>query len=211
MATKKSTKVAVRGTVFGGKADEEMVKVLQGLYTSWLEEFGSGDFPMATWCELTGVKYSRVWQIARRWYLEDRQPELIVDPRAATATWKKAHPNWTPGSAKDSEVLEALSPIVKALRQGLCSWGEINVRLGVSEGLVRRAFSYHSPTKDKGLRIGKGGAFAYADQLLYNANMKAEGAQIPAEYRGKPKPEECLNYRPEGQPRRRASRARKAA
>ena len=203
-------KVEFRGTQFKGEAPIEAVQLLEGLYKAWLEEKGHGDFPMATWCELTGVKYSRVWQIARRWYLEDMNPEALIDPQLAVKGWKAEHEGWMPQSKDESEVMEALGPIAKALRDQNLSWGEINVRMGVSEGLVRKAFSYKSRVKDKGLRIGKGGAFAYGDMLLYQANMKKEGALIPADYRGKPKPEECLNYSPEGQPRR-VRRARKAA
>lgn len=211
MASRRNTKKAeVRGTVFGGQADKEAVVLLEGLYKEWFTEVGHGDFPMATWTQLTGVKYSRVWQIARRWYLEDTNPETLVDPQLAVKGWKAEHSEWVPVLKGDSEVMEALGPIVKAMRDGLCSWGEINVRIGVSEGLVRKAFSYKSSVKDKGLRIGKGGAFAYGDMLLYQANMKREGALIPSDYRGKPKPEECLNFKPEGQPRR-VRRARKAA
>jgi hypothetical protein len=137
------------------------------------------------WAELSSVcpsiKYSRGWLIARRAQLEEYAPELLT--RLVKAS-------------KGSEERYAHAKKFHAARLGTkLSWGELAVRFGVSESYVRECFKLAGVEKDLGLRIGKGGRFAYGDPTLYLENRKAEGAQIPVELKGRPAVEQLLNFK----------------
>lgn len=129
--------------------------------------------------EGVSIKYSRAWLIARRAWLEANQPKLLVTPTKAAVD--KAEKTF---SATDPKWMErhVLGPIALKLRLEGHSWGEIAVRMGISESLVRKAFVLapkDAPMKDVGLRIGKGGRFVADRPDLYTDNRKAEGAEIP--------------------------------
>lgn len=179
-----------------------------------LVDSAGGKIPMAAIEAATGIlchndpaqpdkpnHYSRVWQILRRDYLERCEPALLVDSAKlladglAQAMAANEEAAWrTParkGELPNGE-MRVLGPVVTALRnQELCSWGEINVRLGLPESRIRKAYG---GKKDLGTRIGKGGRFAYDDPTLYLEHRRVEGAHIPADKVGRPKPEELLNF-----------------
>lgn len=192
-------------TIFMGKATKEQTDDLRAAYAVWLEADGSGDFPMAEFTLVSGLNYSRAWQIARRWYLEERMPEALVDAGALIKAWQENHEGWMPNKGESYEG-EALAPTIRTLREAGHSWGELNVRFGMPEGRLRQLFTYKSTVKDRGLRIGRGGRFVTDDPRLYQENMKREGAMIPADFKGHLKPEICLNYKADA-----AKRAKKAA
>jgi len=153
----------------------------------------------------TEVGYSRGWLVVRRAYLEQNMPTVIVDSDKLLAdAWKKAE---QAGNSSQFDKARVLEPVVVDMRDNKkLSWGEIMVRLGLPEGLVRKAYRSNGVRKDLGLRIGKGGRFAYDDGRLYEDNRKAEGAQIKLDATGKPRVEDLLNYRPkEGATKRQAA------
>jgi hypothetical protein len=159
-----------------------MLKVLEG----WMAENTGGweDLPTRKLMAASGWSESRTWQVARRRVIEAKQPHLLVDVSALVK------------GIDASEVDRTLAREVIELRNAKVSWGEINVRMGISEGRVRKLFATYSGQKDRGLRIGKGGRFVTENPLLYLDNMKTEGAQISSEYKGIPQtPEKCLNYK----------------
>lgn len=138
------------------------------------------------WAELQNacpnIGYSRGWLIARRFQLEQHSPEVCE--RLSKA------------GAKDEETQRAHGKKFHHARMNLqLSWGEIAVRFGVPESYVRSCFKKAGVEKDLGLRIGKGGRFAYGDPTLYLDNRKAEGAQIPVDIKGRPQVEQLLNYK----------------
>jgi hypothetical protein len=176
-----------------------------------------GVIPMDTVGELTGLlvsndperrargeanHYSRVWLILRRDYLERNEPGLLVNAdqlvheSLALAIAEHRETEWRTGKGMPNGERRVLQPIVTELRTALCSWGEISVRLGIPESKVRTAFKggTHAEPKDKGLRIGKGGRWAYDDPTLYLEHRRVEGAKIPGDLSGRPKPEQLLNY-----------------
>lgn len=126
------------------------------------------------------IKYSRAWLILRRAYLEQHQKSLLVTV-SATA---KAKAQKQFGDA-DPKWLErhVYGPIVTTLHDDEgCSWGEIMVRMGLSEGVVRKSYEACDGLKRTvGLRTGKGGRFAADRPDLYQENRKAEGAYVPNE------------------------------
>lgn len=132
------------------------------------------------WANLdTPIGYSRGWLIVRRAYLEqNHKAALVTLPKGDDdATAYKRH------------------QIVVEMRDGQqLSWGEIAVRLGVPESRVRAMYRHNGIKKDLGLRIGKGGRYAYDDPTLYRDNRKREGAHIPLEKKGRPRVEELLNF-----------------
>lgn len=134
------------------------------------------------WSELdTEIGYSRGWLIVRRAWFEVNNPSALVqlptDPDPGRQQFKQQ------------------SLVVKMRDQDKLSWGDISVRLGVPESRVRSIYRGENGTKkDLGLRIGKGGRFAYDDPTLYLDNRKKEGAHIPLTKKGRPLPNELLNY-----------------
>lgn len=143
------------------------------------------------WAELQNacpsIGYSRGWLIARRFQLEQHSPEVcerLVKAGKADAETQRAHGNKFHHARMNLQL----------------SWGEIAVRFGVPESYVRACFKLAGVEKDLGLRIGKGGRFAYGDPTLYLENRKAEGAQIPVDVKGRPRLEQLLNYKQEDAP-----------
>lgn len=130
------------------------------------------------------IKYSRAWLIVRRAWIEENTPELLVTLPELMGL-------------EAAESVRKHGEIIAALRDQALSWGEIAVRVGRPESYVRQAFKSGGIRKDIGLRINKGGRFAYGDPTLYLDNMKVEGAHIPADLKGRPAAEQCLNYKAE--------------
>lgn len=135
------------------------------------------------WSEVggeTGIGYARGWLIVRRAYLEAFNPGALevlpTDPD------------------KDREFRKQCDHVINMRDNMKLSWGEIMVRLGKSEGQVRKLYRKNGLKKDLGLRIGKGGRFAYDDPVLYLDNRKQEGAHIPLDHKGRPTPEMLLNF-----------------
>jgi hypothetical protein len=127
------------------------------------------------------IKYSRAWLIARRWQLENFAPEELVK---------------LPTNGTTDEEYRTNGKIISHMRNNLqLSWGEIAVRCGLAESYVRKCYTSIGVQKAIGLRIGKGGRFAYSDPTLYLENRKAEGAHIPADFKGRPAPEQLLNFK----------------
>jgi hypothetical protein len=125
------------------------------------------------------IKYSRAWLILRRAYLEQNAKSLLWEP-TKTAT-EKAHKTF---GGTDPQWLErhVYGPKVTELHDEGCSWGEIMVRLGKSEGFVRKSFEACDGRKRTvGLRTGKGGRFAADRPDLYQEHRRAEGAEVPNE------------------------------
>lgn len=143
----------------------------------------------------TDVGYSRGWLVVRHAFLHQNSPDLLIDSsKLISEAFAKAEAAGKSGEFKD---LNALEPVVIKLREEMhLSWGEIAVRLGIPESRVRRAYRSNGIKKDLGLRIGKGGRFAYGAGELYEDNRKAEGAYIKLDKHGKPSVEELLNYVP---------------
>ncbi len=128
------------------------------------------------------IKYSRGWLIGRRFQLEQFAPELISDLTMAPKA--------------DGETRFQHGKVFHAERmQQLLSWGEIIVRHNVTEGYVRACFELAGVEKSVGTRTGKGGRFLYGDPQLYLENRKAEGAQIPVTFKGRPMAEQLLNFK----------------
>lgn len=128
------------------------------------------------------IKYSRGWLIGRRFQLEQFAPDLISDLTMAPKA--------------DGETRFKHGKVFHAERmQQLLSWGEIMVRHNVTEGYVRACFELAGVEKSVGTRTGKGGRFLYGDPQLYLENRKAEGAQIPVTFRGRPMAEQLLNFK----------------
>lgn len=155
------------------------------------------DFSWDRCKEVLQVGEGRAWLIVRRAELERLSPELLIDVDALEARAKaelKAQDRLS-----EYNPLDVLSPIVKDLYLGLgqysktrCSWGEIMVRLDRAEPLVRKAFRHQTIVKDRGLRIGKGGRFAYGAGNLYTEHRKGEGIAIPVDLKGRPASVEVL-------------------
>lgn len=85
----------------------------------------------------------------------------------------------------DVEAFEALgtdlASRVKAGRKNGLSWGLMGILAGVPEGQVRKAWTEGTNLESKGVRIGKGGRFAYgySGQPLYEETLKPTGTEIP--------------------------------
>lgn len=137
----------------------------------------------------TPIGYNRGWLIVRYEWLVRNAPELLVPARALMAKAQVA-------DSTADVVRTILGPIVadhKDAKQ--LSWGEIAVRLGLPEGMVRKAYRALDAKKDRGVRNGRGGRWVYDDQTLYQENRKAEGAWIPSTVVGRPQVEQLLNYK----------------
>lgn len=184
---------------------------------------GSGRINWAEVESKTEIGYSRGWLIVRRAYLEANAPDLLVDAKGLLDKARKqasdagqliafeTHEGGQKANVTAGE-RRVLSPIVHDLRDAkLCSWGEIAVRLGLPESKVRKLYRASGAKKDLGLRIGKGGKFAYSDPTLYLDNRRKEGAQIPVDLKGRPKPDQLLNFKKDEKPAKKASAPKKAA
>ena len=154
--------------------------------------------------EATGIGYSRGWLLARTAYLERTAPELIT-PMSEMLTEAQKD-----GAKSEEWVKWFAHRIVVPMRDDAqLSWGEISVRLQIPESRVRKFYKGDSDKKDLGLRIGKGGRWAYDDPTLYLDNRVKEGAYIPKTVVGRPKVEELMNYKAPEAPKVRKPRTRK--
>lgn len=85
----------------------------------------------------------------------------------------------------DAEAFEAsgtdLASRVRAARKAGTSWGVIGILAGEPESKVRRAWTEATNLESKGLRIGRGGRFAYgySGEPLYEDTLKPTGTAIP--------------------------------
>jgi hypothetical protein len=142
------------------------------------------------------IKYSRAWLILRRAYLEAHAPKLLEKelPAAQVAKIEKTHAATNP----DWRLRFVTGPVVVRLHDEGCSWGEIMVRMGLNEGVVRKAFEKaQGDRKSVGLRTGKGGRFVGGRGDLYTENRQAEGAAIPLPLRvSEVEVEQLLNFEP---------------
>lgn len=131
------------------------------------------------------IGYNRGWLIVARAWLEQNEPQSLVTlPDPSKYDSKGAYE-------------QACGKVVSKLRNEMnLSWGRIMVITGQTEGFVRKVYEADGIQKSKGLRIGKGGRFAYGDPQLYLDNRKVEGAQIRKETVGKPRIEDLLNFKP---------------
>lgn len=156
------------------------------------------------------VGYGRGWLVVRWAYLAKFQPDELVDAEAyISAQFKKAT---TDGKSGSFDPKSALQHLVIRMRDTMqLSWGEIAVRLQMPESRVRSAYRHNGVKKDLGLRIGKGGRFAYDAGELYTDNRRKEGAQIPLDLKAKPKVEQLLNFMAKGPEAKATDKARKQA
>lgn len=134
------------------------------------------------------IRYGRAWLIVRRAYLEANSPKLLVTLPTVAADKVPA------GSTHKEATNRAWSKVITPMRdEQKLSWGEISVRVGVPESKIRTCYRATGAKKDVGLRIGKGGRFAYQAPELYLEHRKLEGAQIPVEVKGRPAVEQLMN------------------
>ena len=142
----------------------------------------------------TSVGYNRGWLIVRYAWLAKFQPNLLVDSDALVAA-ERAKAEKAGKLADFDEFRGVLAPIVARMYdEQKLSWGEIMVRLGTTEGRVRKAYRAIGAKKDRGMRTGRGGRFVYDEPTLYLDNRKSEGAYTKLTQAGKPRPEDLLNY-----------------
>lgn len=170
-------------------------EAVENLVTN-LEKYIPGGIVSTEALKDQGILYSRAWLILRRAWLEANDAKRIVAPsKAALAKAQKSF-----GDQADWELRHVWGPLVVAMHdEELDSWGEIMVRLGKSEGFVRKAYrlSRTGEVRDLGLRTGKGGRFVADRPDLYLENRKAEGAVIPQVERPRTVAiESLLNYQP---------------
>ena len=235
---KKDTMDKVLATKLRGTLTDEQIRDLVRLGVPNMTERPDGTtgvvkgYPAIE--EATGVNYNRGWLIIRRGFLLETAPEKLLDMQqlAVEAKAKQdaivAQLEKELKAAKTDAEAERVTRLMEAARydykrhvvgaqvkrlrlelgQGI-SWGEISVRLDTPESTCRGAFNSVSDRKAKGLRIGRGGKFAYGDGSLYDENRKTEGAHIRIEQVMRPKPEDLINYRPK-EPTK-ATKAKKAA
>lgn len=142
------------------------------------------------------IGYSRGWLIVRRAWAE--RHNLVEElPKDANASYERIKQTKVVNRMRNDQQL---------------SWGEISVRLGIPESRVRALYRANDTKQDKGLRIGKGGRFAFDDGNLYRDNRKKEGAWIPLEVgRRKPSVQELLNFVDQGEAKSDKRRARARA
>ena len=143
----------------------------------------------------TDVGYGRGWLVVRWAYLNQYDPSALIDSaKLISDAFKKAEKDGTSGDFNEKSALQA--KVIELRDVDQLSWGEIAVRMQIPESRVRAAYRHNGRQKDLGLRIGKGGRFAYGAGELYTENRKREGAQIPHDLTRKPKVEELLNFQP---------------
>lgn len=197
-------------SIFQANATQDELKALRSAYDRWIKA-GEGlkldGFPMSKFTEASGLKYSRARQIARRWFIEEQVPALLVDTKPLLEAFEKEHKGWMPAQGESLRG-EALSDTVRTLHAAGQSWGDISGRMGITEAEARKLFEYKSRMRAKGQRVGQGGAFLNADPTLYLENRKAEGAWVPTGHKGPIKPEVLLNFKKPA--RVRTPRVRKA-
>lgn len=179
---------------------EEVEAIVMGIQDGSLCE-PDGTLKVAEIQEVApSIGYSRFYLIAKRaWVEANAKSQIVRLTKKQVAEAEKKFSNMAP---KDVYLRHVVGPVVRQLRKETeLSWGDISVLLtapdgsAISESLVRKAFNASSgDQKDKGDRIGKGGRWAYDDPTLYAEHRRAEGAHIPVDYKGRPKPEDLLNF-----------------
>lgn len=215
-----------------GECTDEQIQQLIKLGVPKMSADGKvRDYPAIE--EATGVNYNRGWLIIRRAWLEKHEPDKLVNMTTLIQGRQKAqeevHANLLKQAklAKGTEATRlekaaenarydfyrhGAGPIITDLRNAQISWGEMSVRTNWPESTCRNVWRKVNPQKDKGLRIGKGGRFAYGDPQLYLDNRRKEGAHVPADFKARPKPEDLLNYKaPESMARGKVAGKPKAA
>jgi hypothetical protein len=141
----------------------------------------------------TNVGYGRGWLVVRWAYLAKYDPTSLVDStKLISDAFKKAEKEGKSGDFDEKTVLQA--KVIELRDVEALSWGEIAVRMQIPESRVRAAYRHNGIRKDLGLRIGKGGRFAYDAGELYTDNRRKEGAHIPLDMKAKPKVEDLLNF-----------------
>lgn len=88
----------------------------------------------------------------------------------------------TQGDVENFEALgTTLADRVKAGRANTLSWGVMGILAGVPESQIRKAWTEITKLESKGVRIGRGGRFAYGftGQPLYEDTLKPTGTEIP--------------------------------
>lgn len=173
---------------------------------------GDSNVPWSKIEEAAGeeVGYSRGWLVVRWAYISKNTPELLVNTtKLVSEAFAKANASGKGGTFDEKTVLQAK---VIELRDNMqLSWGEIAVRMQIPENRVRTAYRHNGVRKDLGLRIGKGGRFAFGAGELYTDNRRKEGAQIPLDMKRKPRVEELLNFMAKGPEAKKDEAARKQA
>lgn len=172
----------------------------------------SGKVPWAKVEEEAGtdVGYSRGWLVVRWAYLAQNDPNKLFDLSGHTSEeFKRATAAGNESSFDAKSVLQQV--VIRMRDEENLSWGEIAVRLGIPESRVRSAYRHNGIRKDLGLRIGRGGRFAYDAGELYTENRRKEGAHIPLDMKAKPKVEQLLNYMEKEGATKADAKARKAA
>lgn len=191
--TSSTTPEAITALVEGGLAVSRLTA-----NGNWICEYDKID---------TDIGYNRGWLVVRYEWLKANDPAKLVPARElmAKGTLEAAKA----GNSQSYDVTRAvLAPLVAGLKDGdQQSWGEISVRLGLPEGLCRKAYRATDAKKDRGVRNGKGGRFAFDDGTLYQDNRKKEGAWIPTEVKGRPAVEQLLNFVPKDAPKPVAKKA----
>lgn len=167
------------GMIFATKqaTAEEVNKLIKAA----LDENGNFKGGWKTIVTESSIGYSRGWLIVRREHLVRTQPNLIVNADALVQAFVESGKVTTLVNPKDLEAA-ALSGVVKELHKldgSGESWGEIMVRLGRNEGIVRKAFEYGTTLRSLGQRTGRGGRFAAGRADLYTDNMVKQGAHVP--------------------------------
>lgn len=199
-----------------GKLDSDTVQaVIQAGFPLMTSDGRVRDYPSVE--AATEVNYNRGWLLIRRAFLLVNSPGVLIDlgplAKEAEAAQAKAVALLEAEikAAKSDAQVNKLRAIQEQARYdfgrhvvgvqcaalrfgGNYSWGEISVRLDQPESTCRNGFNMVSDRKAKGLRNGHGGRFAYDEPVLYQANRKKEGAQIPIDFKMRPKPEDLLNF-----------------
>lgn len=189
--------MATFSSIFAATATVDELKALRAAYDRWVKA-GEGlqldGFPMAKFCEASGLKYSRARQIARRWFIEEQAQHLLIDTAGLVKGFEQAHEGWMPEQGESLRG-EALASTIRSLHDAGQSWGDISGRMGITEAEARKLFEYKSRMRAKGQRVGQGGAFLNADPTLYLENRKAEGAWVPSNHKGPIRPEILINFK----------------
>lgn len=197
----------LKGSVFS--TDETKPEDVHLLVTEGVETASAdGTVNWKTLSDRVEVKYSRAWLIVKRAWTEQNNPSaLVVIPDEKQ--WKDEHSgsfadDEKAGDAYNRRVLHDL--VYKMRDDDQLSWGDIAVRLGLPESRVRAAYRSVGIKKDLGLRIGKGGRYAYDDPTLYLEHRRKEGAHIDANFIGRPTAEQLLNFAKDGEQSKQRSR-----
>lgn len=72
----------------------------------------------------------------------------------------------------DWSPIPATGDAIRKARLAGTSWGVIGERASIAESKARKLWGETTGVDSKGLRIGKGGRYAYGDEALYEPNRK---------------------------------------